>query len=363
MPSTLITDYSVTRFAFPRERVIGDSQVRIDMFYTAVLELHTNTGCIGTGFMFSLFHSIPNQKTITTIIDDEIKPTFLNKSPIQIVNLIRRARGGNQKSLPLKADQAINQAAWDIVAQEAGLPLYQILGGTDNQVTAYASGLEYHLSDDEIIEFYETAKTQGFKAYKVKVGHPDLEWDIQRLRFIQNIMGTEARLMIDANEAWSPKEAIRRLWAYREAGFNVYWAEDPCLRDDYEGLKQVSDAIPFTHINTGEYLDLDGKRQLLETRAVDILNLHGHITEGMRAGWLASEYGVPVSIGNTPFNIGIHLAAALPEVRGFEMSFQGFDYLVENQIQVKDGIAFAPDIPGHGVNLSGSARQEFALKD
>jgi L-alanine-DL-glutamate epimerase-like enolase superfamily enzyme len=181
-----------------------------------------------------------------------------------------------------------------------------------------------------------------------------------RLQAVADVVGTDALLMVDANEAWSPKEAIRRAHAYRDAGFNIYWIEDPCLRDDFAGLARICEAVPFAHINSGEYLDLHGKVKLMEARAVDILNVHGHISDTLAAARIAAEYGIPVSLGNTPFELGVHLAAALPEAQWMEYSFQDYDCLIEAPVQFVDGYAIAPDRPGHGLSLSEAARREFA---
>ncbi len=122
----------------------------------------------------------------------------------------------------------------------------------------------------DYVAFFRQARGLGFHAFKIKVGHPDLAWDLKRLHLLHEAVGTEATIMVDANEAWTPKEAIRRLHAYRDAGFDILWIEDPCLRDDYEGLRQVSEAVPFANINTGEYLDLTGKRRLIAGRVASI---------------------------------------------------------------------------------------------
>ncbi len=117
------------------------------------------------------------------------------------------------------------------------------------------------------------------------------------------------------------------------------------------------------HVNSGEYLDLRGKRRLIEARGVDILNVHGNISDVMRAGWLAAEHGIPVSLGNTMLEVGVHLAAALPEVDWLEYSFQNYNHLVEQPIEMRDGYAIAPERPGHGLVLSESARREHACPD
>ncbi len=71
-------------------------------------------------------------------------------------------------------------------------------------------------------------------------------------------------------------------------------------------------------VNSGEYLDAAEKRQLMLAGAPDILNVHGQVTDVMRVGWLAAELGIPVSLGNTFLEVGVHMACALPEVGWLE---------------------------------------------
>jgi L-alanine-DL-glutamate epimerase-like enolase superfamily enzyme len=356
--ANVIVGYEITRFEFPRGRIIGDSQVRSDFHYKGTLELYNDNGKVGLGFFESLFFPLPSLAELKRVFENEVFPNLVNQSPFSLVNRISRPRGGNIR--PNMYGQAVEQALWDLQAKELNLPLYRLLGGKDNRVKAYASGLDYHLSTDELCAFFEEKARQGFSTFKIKVGHPELEWDLLRLKAVAEVVGPKAVLIADANEAWSPKEAIRRLHAYREAGINLYWIEDPCLRDDFEGLRTIIREAPWVHVNSGEYLDLKGKRQLMEHRAVDILNIHGHIGDSLKAGWLAAEYGIPVSIGNTPHEVGVHLAAALPEVAGFEYSFLDYDHLIEQPVVFEKGFALAPDRPGHGLVLSESARKKYA---
>jgi L-alanine-DL-glutamate epimerase-like enolase superfamily enzyme len=355
--SNAITAYEITRIQYPRNRIIGDSQVRSNFHYKGILELRNSSGKVGVGFFESLFTPLPSQLELKRVFETEVFPGLEGQNPFSLVNKVSRPRGGNIR--PNMFGHAVEQALWDLQGKSLNLPLYRLLGGKDNRVKTYASGLDYHLSDDELSAFFEEKARQGFTSFKVKVGNPELEWDIKRLNTVKKVVGDKAVLMADANEAWSPKEAIRRLHAYRQAGINLYWIEDPCLRDDFEGLQMIMQAVPWVHVNSGEYLDLKGKRRLMEHRAVDILNIHGHIGDSMKAGWLAAEHGIPISIGNTPHEIGVHLAAALPEVVGFEYSFLDYDRLIEQPVVIKDGYAIAPERPGHGLVFSEAARKEF----
>jgi L-alanine-DL-glutamate epimerase-like enolase superfamily enzyme len=359
MPDT-IEGYQLTRFTFRRDRVIGDSQLHVDTIYIAALELFDSKGRVGTGFMGSLLYPLPALDELYRLFETEIRAGFIGQNPFSLTHRLQRPRGGNIRALPYAIDEAIDQAAWDLAAQAQGMPLYRLLGGTSSRVPAYASGLEFHLSDAEMTELFGQAANLGFRAFKAKIGHPDLEWDINRLRLLRKAVGERATLMIDANEAWSPPEAIRRLHAYQRAGIEFLWIEDPCLRHDFAGLRAISSGVPFALLNSGEYLGLSDKLRLIEARAVDILNIHGHFSNGMRAAWAAGEHGLPVSIGNTMFELGVNLAAALPGNPWMEYSFHNWNFLVEEPVRIEDGYALAPEVPGHGIRLSQQARERYA---
>lgn len=286
---------------------------------------------------------------------DASEQAFIDKTLIDLDGTDNKARLGANAML------AVSLAVAKAAAEDTGLPLYRYLGGTEPRVRAYASGLDFHLSDAQYVQFFAKAKALGFNAFKIKIGHPDLAWDLNRLRLLKEAVGPDPIIMVDANEAWTPKEAIRALHAYHDAGHDILWIEDPCLRDDFEGLRQVSEALPFTHINTGEYLDLAGKRRLIEARAVDYMNVHGKMSDVMRACWLAAEYGIKITLGNTFLEVGVHIAAALPEAEWIEYSFQNYNHLAENPIQFDNGYAIAPDRPGHGLGLSHIARHHHAV--
>jgi L-alanine-DL-glutamate epimerase-like enolase superfamily enzyme len=358
---TTIQDFTITRFAFRRDRVIGDSQVGFDVCNVAVLELHDASGRTGTGWLLNLFYPLPDRAELERCFRTEAFAGLKGQHPVSLIHRISRPRGGNQRATSHGLGEAIDQALWDLASQQAGLPLYRYLGGTNPRVRAYASGLDYHLSDAQYVEFFSKAKAMGFEAFKIKIGNPDLAWDLKRLRLLKEAVGPDPIIMVDANEAWTPKQAIRALHTYKDAGHDILWIEDPCLRDDFEGLRQVSEALPFTHINTGEYLDLSGKRRMIEARAVDFMNVHGKMSDVMRACWLAAEFGVRVTLGNTFLEVGVHIAAALPEAEWIEYSFQNYKHLTATPIVFENGYAIAPDTPGHGLALSDDARRNHAV--
>ncbi|MET4633348.1 mandelate racemase/muconate lactonizing enzyme family protein [Kaistia defluvii] len=358
-----IVDFRIVRFQFARDRVIGDSQVRIAHAHVATLELITDTGLVGLGFCASLFNPLPSQAEIERIFRAEIWPSLEGQEPAGLVHRVRRPRGGNIRGASLPFGEGVDQALWDLTAKELKMPLWKLLGGTKSRVKAYASGLDYHLSDEDFCALFEHAASVGYKSFKIKVGHPDIERDLHRLELLVKTVGKPEAIMIDANEGWSPQQTVRNMNKIKDAGFDILWIEDPCLRYDFEGLKMIRQGCPFTLVNSGEYFDAHGKRQLIEARGTDMINVHGFVSEVMRIGWLAAEHGIPVSLGNSFLEIGVNMAIALPEVEWLEYSFQNFDHLVEQPFEIRDGWIHAHDRPGHGLVLAESARSDWAVPD
>lgn len=358
-----IDGFRITRFQFARDRVIGDSQVRIDSASVAALELIADTGISGLGFVQSLFHPLPDQTEIERVFREEAWPALEGAAPGALIHQINRPRGGNRRNFRLPFEEAIQVALWDLAAKDAGVPLYRLLGGGRNRVRAYASGLDFHLSDDDFASFFARADALGYSAFKMKVGHQDFGRDLDRLALLARTVRPGAHIIIDANEAWSAKESLTKIKAIRRAGHDLLWVEDPVLRDDIDGLKMLRSSATGTLVNSGEYLDASGKRRLIEAGAVDMLNVHGHITDVMRVGWLAAEHNVPVTVGNTFLEFGVHVACALPEVEWLEYSFQNFAHLVDEPMEIRDGWIVAPERPGHGLVLSDAARRDWARPD
>jgi L-alanine-DL-glutamate epimerase-like enolase superfamily enzyme len=188
----------------------------------------------------------------------------------------------------------------------------------------YASGLDFHLSDAAYVAFF-APQGAGLSRLQDQVGHRDVDWDLKRLGLLRDAVGTSGPVMVDANEAWSPKEAIHRLDIYRRAGFEILWIEDPCLRDDYEGLREIRLAV----LGAGELGRVSRPARQAPPargRGADLLNVHGHISDVMKAGWLApSTGGARDPRATRCCELGCQSCrggAALPEADWLEYSFQ-----------------------------------------
>jgi L-alanine-DL-glutamate epimerase-like enolase superfamily enzyme len=350
-----ISAFRITRFQFARDRTIGDSQVRAEAANVVAIELLDDAGRSGLGFCQSLFTSLPDEAEITRIFEEEAWPNLIGRSPATLALRVSRPRGGNVRRMTIPFEESLQHAVWDLFAQQSGLPLWKMLGAERDRVGVYASGLDYHLSDHDFSELFGAAAARGFRGFKIKVGHPEVERDLHRLELLARATGGDRPVMIDANEAWTAQETIEALKLFERAGHRIYWIEDPIPRDDFDGLRMLR-TLGITRVNSGEYLDLSGKRKLLEAKACDMLNVHGQVSDVMRAGWLAGEHNVEVTLGNSFLEIGLNMALALPGTRWLEYSFQNFEHLVEHPFEIADGTIRAHDVPGHGLKLSRDAR-------
>lgn len=118
----------------------------------------------------------------------------------------------------------LDVALWDLAARRAGTPLWRLLGGTDPTVGVYASGL----NPDSPETLATARRAEGFTAFKLKVGF-GAERDVANLHALRETLGAGARLMVDANQAWTFEEAAAML--PRLEPFALDWLEEPMRAD------------------------------------------------------------------------------------------------------------------------------------
>ena len=127
-----------------------------------------------------------------------------------------------------------------------GEPLWRLLGGRDRFVPAYASGLDIALDDEELAAFYGEFADRGYVAGKLK-GGLDLDADLRRLRHPRTTSSrrntSRPGLMLDANESWQVKQAVRYVGALEEQ-VDLLWVEEPLRRWDAVGHARLSDGDP-----------------------------------------------------------------------------------------------------------------------
>ncbi len=281
--------------------------------------------------------------------------------------MIDRAFKGNNRGIVNDAISTLDVGLWDLKARLNDEPLWKTLGASTRRVRAYASGLDMPLSDDELRAFYTRMASKGINAGKLKVGLNAAD-DLRRIGIMRDALATSGKqpeLMIDSNEYWSPKQAIRHIRMFEEQ-FDLFWAEEPARRWDYRGLRQVSEGIRAA-VATGENLDhVSEFMPLLANQAVDVVEIGrnaGGITGGLQIADLAYAFEIPVAAMNCPGSFAAHFAAALPNHIWMEVLDAGRVAGFTMDSRIEDGWIVLGDSPGCGIVFDEEFIRRNAVED
>ncbi|MFI7454364.1 mandelate racemase/muconate lactonizing enzyme family protein [Nonomuraea sp. NPDC049714] len=262
---------------------------------------------------------------------------------------------------------ALDTALWDIKAQAVGEPLWRLLGGRDRGVPAYASGLDIGLTDDELVSIYQVYARHGLRAAKIK-GGLDIERDRHRLTLVREVLteagrGARPGLMLDVNEAWTRKQAVRHVCEL-ERTLDLTWIEEPVRRWDADGLAAVGRGIRAS-VATGENLTgLEQFRPLLAAEAVDIVQtaVVWGVSHFLRVSALAHAHDLPVSpIGATPVAL-LHAATSVPNHMASELQDLRPPLGLSLDLYVEDGAFILGDSPGLGITVDEQAIHAFVRR-
>ena len=206
-------------------------------------------GVVGYGEAWCNFPA-PAAEHRARIIDEVLAPEVVGRSwPGPTAVFDHLSAGTRTVSLQAgergpfaQAIAGIDIALWDMAARRTGQPLRRYLGGSaDGRVPVYASGI----GPEEPLAQALEARAAGHSAFKLKVGFGP-EVDLANLAALRRRLGEHAVIAVDANQAWSAADAIRRC---RElAPFSPLWMEEPIGADrgvDEWTLVAGNSAIPL----------------------------------------------------------------------------------------------------------------------
>lgn len=248
-------------------------------------------------------------------------------------------------------------ALWDAAGKALGQPLYRLLGGHRDHLTAYASDrLWYSLGLDELAESAHAHAAAGYKSIKLRLSaSPDAAMQCERVRVAAEGAGSGVDVMVDGTQSWDFPTAARLGPALQEAG--VTWLEDPLYHADVAGLAALAQRLDIP-VTGGENLYTAAQfRQTFEARAVDIAILDlfrvGGITPWRRIAALADAYRLPIC-GHVVPEVHVHLLAAAPNGHMVEFMPRSTEILA-NMPMPADGILRPAEGAGHGLRLDEKA--------
>jgi L-alanine-DL-glutamate epimerase-like enolase superfamily enzyme len=265
--------------------------------------------------------------------------------------MISRCRNLGRPGVAMMAISAIDVALWDLKARLLGMPVIAILGSVRERVPIYGSGGFTNYGQRQLAE--QLAGWAGLGRVKMKVGR-DPAADPVRVGWARAAVGEKVALFVDANGAYSRKQAARL--AEHFGDYRVSWFEEPVSSDDLVGLRWLRDRVEMD-IAAGEYgFDPWYFEAMLAAGAVDVLQADatrcGGITGFLRACAIADAHQVAISSHCAP-NLHAHVACAAPRfahAEYFHDHVRVEQMLFEGVLEPRDG-ALTPDQSRPGLGL------------
>ena len=351
----------------------GDTMKSFRFHEWLAVEAETDNGIIGLGNA-ALAPAVAKQ-----IVDAYLAPSVVGGDPWDYEMLWQRmyrsTMAWGRKGVAMAAISAVDLAVWDILGKAAKLPVFKLLGGrTKEKIPCYASKL-YAQPLDSLAAEAEKYVRQGFKAVKMRFGWgprdgaDGMRRNVDLVRTVRETVGDDVDIMLEAYMGWSLEYARRMLPLLSE--FNPRWLEEPVIPDDIGGYAELrrTNIMP---IAGGEHeFTLLGFQQLLDARAVDVIqydtNRVGGITAARKINALAEARGVPViphagqmhNYHLTMSTLASPMAEYFP-VHGVEIGNELFYYLFEGDPEPENGFLDLDDnAPGLGVRLSQKHMKDF----
>lgn len=347
-----ITGYRILRTVHDWQRPVGDVNGYIASGITdvPVVILETDEGVEGIGM-----GSHADLERIFPALEGQDPRAVSSLYDAMLARVFKSSHGG----ATFGGIGAFDTALWDIKAKLAGEPLWRMLGAADRFVPGYASGLDAALTDEQLAELYGRFAERGFTAAKLKGGR-SLEADLRRFGILTELLsqnGCTPALMLDANECWNLKQAVRYVRALEEH-VDLTWVEEPIRRWDSAGLARVSAAVNAA-VATGENLTgLEHYRPLLDAGGADIVQAGAvwGITHFLRVAVAAHSRDLPVSpVGLTANHSVTAAAAAVPNHLSAEVQDFGAPFGLTLDQEFTDGGVVLGDRPGVGIEVDETA--------
>ena len=301
----------------PTSRPVGNAFFTYTSFEYVVAVIHAGDAT-GTG----LSYTVGVGGTAVKAMLDELVPMIVGRDAAQVGATHERLTrsvvpvAGMTASL---AVAAIDIALWDLRAQVEGVPLHELLGARRPSVRACATGIDLNYTETELVDQVRSWCEAGYTAVKIKVGKPRLQEDVQRVEAVRAVIGPEVSLMVDANEAWTYAEAVRRIDAFRH--LDLEFVEDPLPLQDVEGYRLLRSESRMPIAGGERLFSRGGVHTMLVRGGLDVLRADvcriSGITEWLSVAQLADSFGVLVA-PHMVEDIALPLSCAIPNIHMLE---------------------------------------------
>tara|TARA_B100001179_G_scaffold231001_2_gene219853 strand:- start:2203 stop:3408 length:1206 start_codon:yes stop_codon:yes gene_type:complete len=353
----------------------GDSMGTFRFHGWTTVEVETDSGIVGLGNVALA------PRIAKAIIDQYLAPLVVGQDPFDYEYLWQRmyrsTHAWGRRGIGMAAISGVDIAIWDVMGKAVGKPVFKLLGGrTKEKIPCYASKL-YRTDLDEMQREAQSYLDQGFKAMKMRFGYgpkdgPEgVRENLNSVAAVREVIGDDIDLMLECYMGWNLEYAKRILPKLER--FEPRWLEEPVLADDVDGYAELN-ALTSIPISGGEHeFNHYGFRQLLEKRAVSVVqydtNRVGGITAARKINAIAESFSVPViphagQMHNYHLTMST-LASPMSEffpVHDVEIGNELFYYLFKGDPEPVDGfLDLDDDLPGLGLELNEEYFDQFTI--
>ena len=331
---------------------------------TTLVLVHIEAGGhTGIGYTYA-------DESTATLIRTQLAPLLIGTDAFNVSaawnRMVHSIRNLGRPGIASMAISAVDTALWDLKAKLLEVPLVQLFGQVHDRVPIYGSGGFTSYTDQQLTSQLAGWVEQGITRVKMKIGR-DAHRDIERVRVAREAIGPATELFVDANGAYSRKQALQQAESFRDQG--VSWFEEPVSSDDLEGLRLLRDRAPAAmDIAAGEYgYDIDYFRRMLEAGAVDVLQADATRCAGftgfLQAATLCQAFHLSLSAHCAPA-LHVHVACATTPMRHIEYFHDHIriENMLFDGVPQPDHGSLAPDLtrPGIGMELKSADAARFA---
>jgi muconate cycloisomerase len=264
---------------------------------------------------------------------------------------------------------ALETALLDAAGRTWNRPVADFLGPRQAAQVTYSAVLPLS-PGPQLSQFLKLVRAQGMGFIKLKVGE---DHDLETLALARQELGEEVDLRVDANGAWTPAEAISRIREMRP--FRLTAVEQPVAKEDFEGMRQVREAVDVPLMADESLCTLADARRLIALKACQMFNLRlskcGGLTATARLHQLAAAAGIRCQLGchvgetSILAAAGRHFALTTPDLAYLEGSFAPFlltrDPVADPVVFGPGGLALPLVGPGLGVRVLEETLDELAV--
>lgn len=354
----------VSAYTVPTDSAESDGTYAWDKTTIIIVEASAGGKC-GLGYTYA---DLSTATLVKTMLTDIVQGHDAMNVPARWQAMVEAIRNLGRPGIASMAIAAVDAALWDLKARLLDVALVTLLGAARESAPIYGSGGFTSYSREQLQRQLGGWVEQGIPRVKMKIGtHPDA--DPTRVAEAREAIGSNTELFVDANGAYSRKQALALAEIFA-AESGVTWFEEPVSSDDLEGLRLIRDRAPAgMDIAAGEYgYDLWYFRHMLEAGAVDVLQADATrcagITGFMRVAALVEARSMQLSSHCGP-SLHVHPCCAVNNFRHMEY----FHDHVRIERMFFDGVitpvggALRPDLsrPGMGLELKRSDAAKYAV--